>query len=131
MQRVINTPVRGIGRSTLDTLERLALETGTSTWDAIAHAVRQHLLPQRALNALEAFQHYADKASDAEIKAACKEIQTSKTQHIAQLKARLGELDQVAPVPETGFVGRSRELLALQRLLRQERYAVVRGQGGV
>ena len=33
-------------------------------------------------------------------------------------------------MPETGFIGRSRELLALQRLLRHERYAVVRGQGG-
>ena len=44
-----------------------------------------------------------------------------------QLAARLGELPQE---PETGFVGRSRELLALQRLLRTERYAVVRGQGG-
>lgn len=43
------------------------------------------------------------------------------------LATRLGELP---PVPETGFVGRSRELLALQRLLRTERYAVVRGQGG-
>src|SRR6185369_4119151 len=43
------------------------------------------------------------------------------------LAARLGELP---PVPETGFIGRSRELLALQRLLREERYAVVRGQGG-
>jgi tetratricopeptide (TPR) repeat protein len=43
------------------------------------------------------------------------------------LAARLGELP---PVPETGFIGRSREMLALQRLLRQERYAVVRGQGG-
>ena len=43
------------------------------------------------------------------------------------LAARLGELP---PNPETGFIGRSRELLALQRLLRQERYAVVRGQGG-
>jgi tetratricopeptide (TPR) repeat protein len=45
----------------------------------------------------------------------------------AALTARLGELP---PIPETGFIGRSRELLALQRLLRQERYAVVRGQGG-
>lgn len=45
----------------------------------------------------------------------------------AVLNARLGEL----PLPpETGFVGRSRELLALQRLLRPDRYAVVRGQGG-
>ncbi len=43
------------------------------------------------------------------------------------LAARLGELP---PEPETGFIGRSRELLALQRLLRHERYAVVRGQGG-
>lgn len=46
------------------------------------------------------------------------------------LAARLGA---VPPAPETGFIGRSRELLALQRLLRPEggaRYAVVRGQGG-
>jgi DNA helicase-2/ATP-dependent DNA helicase PcrA len=62
LQRVINTPVRGIGRSTLDTLERLALETGTSTWDAIGHAVRQRLLPQRALNALESFQRIINDA---------------------------------------------------------------------
>lgn len=45
----------------------------------------------------------------------------------AALAARLGDLP--AP-PETGFIGRSRELLALQRLLREKRYAVVRGQGG-
>ncbi len=46
------------------------------------------------------------------------------------LAARLGELP---PKPETGFIGRSRELLALQRLLRPEsggRYAVIRGQRG-
>jgi tetratricopeptide (TPR) repeat protein len=46
------------------------------------------------------------------------------------LASRLGKLP---PAPETGFIGRSRELLALQRLLRPEgnaRYAVVRGQGG-
>lgn len=43
------------------------------------------------------------------------------------LATRLGELP---PIPETGFIGRSRELLALQRLLREEQYAVVRGQGG-
>jgi tetratricopeptide (TPR) repeat protein len=43
------------------------------------------------------------------------------------LDARLGQLP---PEPETGFIGRSRELLALQRLLNNEPYAVVRGQGG-
>jgi tetratricopeptide (TPR) repeat protein len=46
----------------------------------------------------------------------------------ARLGARLGA---VPPEPvDTGFVGRSRDLLALERLLRQERWAVVRGQGG-
>jgi tetratricopeptide (TPR) repeat protein len=45
----------------------------------------------------------------------------------ARLAARMGELP---PTPETGFVGRSRELLAVQRLLHTESYAVVRGQGG-
>jgi len=46
---------------------------------------------------------------------------------LSGLQARLGA---TPPPPETGFVGRSRDLLALQRLLRQESYAVVRGQGG-
>ena len=36
LQRVINTPARGIGKTTLETLERLALETGESTWDALS-----------------------------------------------------------------------------------------------
>ncbi|MGI8770665.1 MAG: ATP-dependent helicase [Acidobacteriaceae bacterium] len=60
LQRVINTPTRGIGRATLDTLERLALETGASTWSAIGHAVANRLIPQRALNALESFQRMID-----------------------------------------------------------------------
>jgi tetratricopeptide (TPR) repeat protein len=42
-------------------------------------------------------------------------------------KWRMGDLP---PEFETGFVGRSRELLALQRLLVNGRYAVIRGQGG-
>ena len=29
LQRVINTPPRGIGKNTMETLERIALETGT------------------------------------------------------------------------------------------------------
>jgi DNA helicase-2/ATP-dependent DNA helicase PcrA len=55
LQRVINTPARGIGATTLATLERLALETGTSTWDAIAAAVQNKLIPTRALMALDSF----------------------------------------------------------------------------
>jgi DNA helicase-2/ATP-dependent DNA helicase PcrA len=55
LQRVINTPARGIGKTTLETVERLALETGRSTWDATAAAIANHLIPARALMALESF----------------------------------------------------------------------------
>ncbi len=54
--RVINTPTRGIGKSTIDTLERLALEPGLSLWRALGEAIRRELLPQRALAALKSFQ---------------------------------------------------------------------------
>ncbi len=55
LQRVVNTPARGIGATTLATLERLALETGTSTWEAIGAAIQNRLIPPRALSALESF----------------------------------------------------------------------------
>jgi tetratricopeptide (TPR) repeat protein len=45
----------------------------------------------------------------------------------AMRKRRMGDLP---PEFETGFIGRSRELLALQRLLANDRYAVIRGQAG-
>jgi DNA helicase-2/ATP-dependent DNA helicase PcrA len=56
LQRAINTPPRGIGKTTLETVERLALETGVSTWDAIAQAIANRLIPARACAALEGFQ---------------------------------------------------------------------------
>ena len=60
--RVINTPTRGIGKGTIDTLERLALETGLSLWGAIAEAIRRQLLPQRALLSLKNFQQLIEDA---------------------------------------------------------------------
>ncbi len=55
LQRVINTPARGIGKTTLETLERIALETGLSSWDALAAALQNKLIPNRALIALDSF----------------------------------------------------------------------------
>ncbi|MGA8502067.1 MAG: UvrD-helicase domain-containing protein, partial [Candidatus Sulfotelmatobacter sp.] len=54
--RVINTPTRGIGKGTIETLERLALETGLSMWGAAGEAIRRQLLPPRALATLKNFQ---------------------------------------------------------------------------
>ncbi|NUQ30519.1 MAG: UvrD-helicase domain-containing protein, partial [Acidobacteriaceae bacterium] len=62
LARVINAPARGIGKTTMETLERLALETGMSTWDAIGQAIKQRLLPQRALTALEGFKRLIEDA---------------------------------------------------------------------
>ena len=62
LQRVINTPTRGIGKTTMETLERLALETGASTWSAIGRALRERLLPSRALVALDGFRQIIDDA---------------------------------------------------------------------
>lgn len=53
--RVINTPVRGIGKTTLEVLERIALETGKSMWGAIGHALDEQLLNPRSLGALRHF----------------------------------------------------------------------------
>jgi DNA helicase-2/ATP-dependent DNA helicase PcrA len=58
--RVINTPVRGIGKTTIETLERVALETGVSLWGAIGEAIKRQLLPQRALAALKSFKRLID-----------------------------------------------------------------------
>jgi len=60
--RVINTPTRGIGRTTLDTLERVALETGLSLWGAIGETLRRKLLPARALAALKSFRDLIEGA---------------------------------------------------------------------
>ena len=62
LQRVINTPARGIGKTTLETLERIAIETGISTWSAIDRALRERLLPSRALIALDAFRRTIEDA---------------------------------------------------------------------
>ena len=62
LQRVINTPPRGIGKNTMETLERIALETGVSLWRAISEAVRQQLLPARSVAALRAFWELIDDA---------------------------------------------------------------------
>src|SRR5947208_10299302 len=58
--RVINTPTRGIGKTTIETIERLALETGLSLWGAIGEAIRRELVPGRALFAIKAFRDLID-----------------------------------------------------------------------
>ncbi|MGA7293669.1 MAG: UvrD-helicase domain-containing protein, partial [Terriglobales bacterium] len=53
--RVINTPAREIGKTTIETIERLGLETGLSMWGAVGEAITRQLLPGRALASLKSF----------------------------------------------------------------------------
>ena len=62
LARIINTPPRGIGKTTLETLERLSLETGMSTWAAVGRAIQEGLLPQRALMSLDTFRRMIEDA---------------------------------------------------------------------
>jgi ATP-dependent DNA helicase UvrD/PcrA len=60
--RVINTPARGIGKTTIETIEQLALETGLSLWGALREAITRELLPARALAALKSFRDLIEDA---------------------------------------------------------------------
>ncbi len=62
LQRSVNSPPRGIGKTTMETLERMALSTGMSTWDAIGKAIEDRLLPARALQALSGFKRLIEDA---------------------------------------------------------------------
>src|SRR5262249_13093907 len=53
--RIINSPPRGIGKTTTDTLEELAVERGTSIWGAIEVALQEQRLPNRTLRGLDSF----------------------------------------------------------------------------
>lgn len=60
--RVINTPARGIGRSTIEIIEDIARQNGLSMWEAINSIAgptngRPQILPLRARNAVASFLH--------------------------------------------------------------------------
>jgi DNA helicase-2/ATP-dependent DNA helicase PcrA len=55
--RVINTPPRGIGKTTLDWLEAESRRRGLSLWGTILTTLEERCLPLRALNALSQFQN--------------------------------------------------------------------------
>ncbi len=69
LMRVINTPARGIGKTTLDEIERRSGDLGVSHWETIKIIVEQNLLQARAVSALKSFldivNNLAERASDA------------------------------------------------------------------
>lgn len=62
-ERVVNTPTRGIGSTTLATLRTTARENSASLWQSTGHLLETKVLSTRALNALQAFLHLIDQLS--------------------------------------------------------------------
>src|SRR6266581_8595835 len=64
LQRVINTPPRGIGKMTLDEIERCARELGISYWDAISNLIQnEQRISGRAIASLANFQRIVNGLS--------------------------------------------------------------------
>ncbi len=61
VERVINTPPRGVGGKTLEVLRDCARSRDMSLWQAIACVNDEKLLPGRALNALQGFVTLVDE----------------------------------------------------------------------
>lgn len=59
-ERVINTPVRGIGSKTMDGLREIARRQSLSLWQAATQALSQSLLPARALLNVSGFMELID-----------------------------------------------------------------------
>ncbi len=55
LERVINTPVRGIGNKSLDYIRQVARAEGCSMWQACMKCVEQSLLPARAVQNVSGF----------------------------------------------------------------------------
>ncbi|OFV95749.1 MAG: hypothetical protein A3H28_00685 [Acidobacteria bacterium RIFCSPLOWO2_02_FULL_61_28] len=53
--RILNSPPRGIGETTAQKIEEIALEANLSFWDALGQALEHKLLPARTLAAIQAF----------------------------------------------------------------------------
>jgi DNA helicase-2/ATP-dependent DNA helicase PcrA len=59
-ERVINTPTRGIGEKTLDTLRQHARETNSSLWKAMTELIANHVFAARASTSLQNFSSLMD-----------------------------------------------------------------------
>jgi DNA helicase-2/ATP-dependent DNA helicase PcrA len=65
MLRIINTPARGIGKTTADQIEAYALENNLSVYGAIGRTLEQNMFATRAHAALAAFHNLIEELAEA------------------------------------------------------------------
>jgi DNA helicase-2/ATP-dependent DNA helicase PcrA len=96
--RVINTPVRGIGKTTIEMIERLALETGLSMWGALGEAIKRQLLPARALAALKSFRELIEDGQAMLVGAFVERLEASAQESSAGVPPAVERASAPAPV---------------------------------
>jgi DNA helicase II / ATP-dependent DNA helicase PcrA len=76
--RIINTPARGIGKSTIEQIEQYALENQLSVWSAIGKMLDEKLFAGRAESALRIFKTLLEElgavAAEAKVDSALRQI---------------------------------------------------------
>jgi len=65
LQRIINVPARGIGRTTVEQAEKFAAENGLSLWDAIGRMLEENQFGTRAHSAMNAFRNMIEDLAEA------------------------------------------------------------------
>jgi DNA helicase II / ATP-dependent DNA helicase PcrA len=65
LERIVNVPARGIGRSTLEQAEKFAAENGLSLWDAMGRMVDENQFGTRAHSAVLVFLKMMDELAEA------------------------------------------------------------------
>ncbi len=65
LQRIINVPARGIGRTTVEQAEKFAAENGMGLWEAIGRMLEENQFGTRAHSAMAAFRNMIEELSEA------------------------------------------------------------------
>ena len=96
-ERVINTPTRGIGERSLESLRGIARERGISLWQAMETVLREQTLPGRASQAIQRFQQLIGQLAAATRELSLAEMTAHVVEHsglLAMYKEEKGERGQ-------------------------------------
>ncbi len=127
IERVINTPPRGIGSKTLDTVREVARERDVSLWQALGHVIDDKLLPARASSALQGFTVLIDELDSGSDEMALEEL-VEHVEHASGLlefhqkekgekgQARVENLEELVTAAKQ-FAPEGQELSPLQQFL--------------
>ena len=114
LQRVINSPPRGIGKQTLDELERRAKDYDLSLWETIGIVIKKpENLSARAINALQSFRRTILKlaqmvgteipaAETSDAKAGMWTVKQETPQHLADSLSPVSDIVRAA-IEDTGY----------------------------